>query len=101
MKKLFCTLRDRWKAKTPILFSRIIKLSIGIGAAAAAIQTAFNTNSIEAPAWWLRVMPYLVGAGAGASVVAKLTQQYDKNNNPIRKDKEVSDDELDESEIES
>jgi hypothetical protein len=43
------------------------------------------TNNIDEPEWWLQAMPYIVGIGAGAGAVAKLTQQYDKNNRPIRK----------------
>jgi formate-dependent nitrite reductase membrane component NrfD len=87
MKKLFSTLKDRWTAKTPLVFSRIIKLSMGVSAVAIAIQTALITASAEAPEWWNSSLPYLIGAGAGASTVAKLTQRYDKRGNPIRKTK--------------
>lgn len=85
--KIFKELHDRWKAKTPLLFSRIIKIAMSIGVTAAAIQTALMELGVESPEWWVKVLPYLVGAGAGASAVAKLTQQYDKDNKPI-KDKE-------------
>lgn len=85
VRELFRVLRRRWKAKTPLIFSRIIKLSVGIGLTAAAIQTAITSAGIDAPDWWVKVLPYLIGAGAGASTVAKLTQQYDQDDNSIQK----------------
>ena len=84
IRELFVILRNRWKAKTPLIFKRIIKLSIGIGLTAAAIQTSIVSAGLDAPEWWMKILPYLIGAGAGASTVAKLTQQYDQDNNPIQ-----------------
>lgn len=85
MKRLFIILRDRWQAKTPLIFSRIIKIAMGIGMTAAAIQAELMRTGADTPDWWVTILPYLVGAGAGASAVAKLTQQYDRNNRPVRK----------------
>ena len=85
MKRLFSTLKSRWKAKTPLIFSRIIKLSIGTSSTALAIHAAISTAGVEAPDWWTSALPYLIGAGAGAGAVAKLTQQYDSHGNPVRK----------------
>lgn len=87
MEKLFRTLRDRWQARTPLIFSRIIKLAVGISTVAVAIQTALSAVNADVPEWWSASLPYLVGAGAGAASVAKLTQQYDKNNRPIHRKK--------------
>ena len=87
MKKLFETLHDRWKAKTPLIFSRIIKIAIAISTIAIAIQTALVTAGAEIPEWWSSVFPYFVGAGAGMAAVAKLTQQYDNEGNPIKTSK--------------
>ncbi len=84
MKELITTLYNRWKAKTPIIFKRIIKLSIGISTVALAIHSAITSLGLEVPEWWLDVLPYLVGAGAGAGAVAKLTQQYDEDGNPMQ-----------------
>lgn len=85
MMKLFRTLKDRWQAKTPLIFSRIIKLAVGVSTVSIAIQTALSTINADIPEWWSASLPYFVGAGAGAASVAKLTQQYDRNNRPIRK----------------
>lgn len=87
IRRVFRTLRDRWTAKTPRIFSWIIRFAVGVSTTAVAIQTAINTVGAEAPEWWTVSLPYLVGAGAGAATVAKLTQKYDKNNRPIRKTK--------------
>lgn len=84
---LFRELRDRWRAKTPAIFSGIIKVSIGCSTIAMAIQTALVTAGAEVPEWWASMFPYFVGAGAGMAAVAKLTQQYDRHGNPIRKRK--------------
>ncbi len=86
LKELFNTLHSRWKAKTPLIFKRIIKISIGVSTASIAIQTAFTEYGIEPPAWWMQTLPYLIGAGVGAGAVAKLTQQYDNDGNPIKPD---------------
>ena len=94
MKKLFIILRDRWMAKTPLIFSRIIKIAMGIGMTAAAIQAELIRTGAETPDWWVNILPYLVGAGAGASAVAKLTQQYDKDNKPVRKPRKHRDGEV-------
>lgn len=89
MKKLFLTLRNRWQAKTPLIFSRIIKIAVGMSTVAVAIQTALTAAGAAAPEWWDIVFPYFVGAGAGMATIAKLTQQYDKDNNPIQKKKRM------------
>ena len=94
MKKLFIILCDRWRAKTPLIFSRIIKIAMGIGMTAAAIQAELIRTGAETPDWWVNILPYLVGAGAGASAVAKLTQQYDKDNKPVRKPRKRKDGEV-------
>ena len=90
MKKLFLTLHDRWQAKTPLIFRRIIKIAITLSTSAIAIHTTCTSINVDEPEWWLRAMPYLVGMGIGAGAVAKLTQQYDKDNNPVKKDKKKS-----------
>jgi len=87
IKGLFGTLHDRWKAKTPLIFSRIIKIAIAISTIAIAIQTALVTAGAEIPEWWSSVFPYFVGAGAGMAAVAKLTQQYDNEGNPVKTSK--------------
>lgn len=87
IKSLFIMLRDRWKAKTPLIFSRIIKLAMAISTIAIAIQTALVTAGADIPEWWSTIFPYFVGAAAGMVAVAKLTQQYDRNGNPVKTNK--------------
>lgn len=77
------TLQNRWRAKTPIIFSRIIKIAVTLSASAIAIHTTCTNIGIDEPEWWLKAMPYLIGVGIGGGAVAKLTQQYDDNGNPI------------------
>lgn len=88
MKKLFRTLKDRWRAKTPPIFSRIIKIAVAISTVSIAIQTALSAVNADIPEWWSVSLPYLVGAGAGAASVAKLTQQHDKERRPSHKMRE-------------
>lgn len=87
IKSLFIMLRDRWKAKTPLIFSRIIKLAMAISTIAIAIQTALVTAGADIPEWWSTIFPYFVGTAAGMVAVAKLTQQYDRNGNPVKTNK--------------
>ena len=87
IKSLFDLLYDRWKAKTPLLFSRIIKIAMALNTIAIAIQTALVAAGADVPEWWASVFPYFVGFGAGMAAVAKLTQQYDSDGNPIKSDK--------------
>ncbi len=84
---MFKELYSRWKAKTPLLFSGIIKVAVGCSTVAIAIQTALVTAGANIPEWWTAIFPYFVGVGAGMAAVAKLTQQYDRNGNPIQTDK--------------
>lgn len=80
-------LRDRWKSQTPLVFSRIIKVAMALSTTAIAIQTALMTAGAEIPDWWLSIFPYFVGIGAGMAAVAKLTQRYDSEGNPIKTNK--------------
>ena len=82
--RLFKELCERWRAKTPLLFSDIIKVAVGCSTVAIAIQTALVTAGADIPEWWSSIFPYFVGAGAGMATVAKLTRQYDENGDPIK-----------------
>lgn len=68
-------IRQRWKAKMPKFFKWIVGLGSGIAAVALAIQMSLNSAGANIPDWWTTLYPYLIGAGAGMSAVAKLTQE--------------------------
>lgn len=78
---------DRWRAQTPLLFKRIIKIALSISAIALGINGALEMGHADIPIWWSVVYPYLIGVPAGMSVIAKFTQEYDENGNPKRKEK--------------
>ena len=78
----------RWKAKTPKIFKRIIKFALAISGLAIAVHGALVAAGAVEPDWWTAIYPYLIGVPAGMASVAKITQSYDENGNPIYEDKE-------------
>lgn len=86
MTKIFKNLRTRWKAKTPRIFKWIIKIALSISGVSIAIHSALMTAGANEPEWWMGIYPYLVGVPAGMAAVAKITQTYDNNGNPILND---------------
>ena len=93
MKKFLTHIVDRWRAKTPKIFKRIIQVALAISGMAIAINAAMATANATAPAWWDIVYPYVVGVPAGMASVAKLTQKYDKDGNPVYEDNNIEEDE--------
>lgn len=77
---------SRWKAKTPLIFKRIIQVCLSISGIAISIHGALAAAGAEEPAWFTFVYPYLVGVPAGMASVAKITQTYDHNGNPVYED---------------
>jgi len=76
MNKTFRHTIERWQANTPRFFKNIIYIAIIIATSAIGVQTTLvNTNS-TIPHLWEEAYPYLIGIGAGASAVAKLTREY-------------------------
>lgn len=81
MKKIFKTIRGRWTAEMPKIFSWIFRASLAVSGTALAIQTAFQTGGANVPEWWSVVYPYLIGVGAGMASVAKLTREGNDTDN--------------------
>lgn len=69
------TIRERWKARVPKFFKWIMGVGTGVAAVALAIQMALNSAGANIPDWWATIYPYLIGAGAGMTAVAKLTRE--------------------------
>lgn len=67
----------------PKFFSRICWICSLISGAALAANTAIMAGGGVAPEWWDSAYPYLLGIPAGMAFVAKFTQGYDQNGNPI------------------
>ena len=76
MKKIFYTIRERWKAQIPLFFKWVMGIGTGVAATALAIQMALDTGNAVAPEWWTKIYPYLIGIGAGMTASAKFTQKH-------------------------
>ncbi len=85
MKKFWQTLRSRWRNHMPKFFSRICWVCALISGTALAANTAVQAGGGTTHEWWNELYPYLLGVPAGMAFVAKFTQNYDKNGEPIRK----------------
>lgn len=83
MKKAWNNLKQRWKARTPRIFKWIIKVALGVSGVSIAIHSALMAAGAAEPMWWQEIYPYLVGVPAGMAAVAKITQTYDKDGNPV------------------
>ena len=79
-------LRQRWHNAMPKFFRRICWVSALIGGTALAANTAITSGGGTTHEWWNDIYPYLLGIPAGAAFVAKFTQNYDKNGNPIKQE---------------
>lgn len=86
MKKFWQTIHDRWRNAMPKFFSRICWVCALISGTALAANTAVQAGGGTTHEWWNELYPYLLGVPAGMAFVAKFTQNYDKNGDPIRKD---------------
>lgn len=83
--KFLETLRSRWQNTMPKFFSRICWACTLISGTALAANTAITAGGGTTHAWWDNVYPYLLGIPAGMAFVAKFTQNYDQNGNPVEK----------------
>lgn len=86
MKKFWQIIHDRWRNHMPKFFSRICWVCALISGTALAANTAVQAGGGTTHEWWNELYPYLLGVPAGMAFVAKFTQNYDKNGEPIRKD---------------
>lgn len=78
-------LRQRWNNAMPKFFRKVCWLSALIGGTALAINTAVTSGGGSTHEWWNDIYPYLIGVPAGAAFVAKFTQNYDSDGNPVKK----------------
>lgn len=82
--KLIDTLKQRWQNAMPKFF-RIIAWTCGlVSGTALAVNEAMQIAGAEPHEWWTDIFPYLVGVPAGMLFVAKFTQGYDQNGNPVK-----------------
>lgn len=84
--KLLETLRNRWRNTMPRFFRIICWICSLISGAALAANTAITAGGGTAHEWWNDLYPYLLGIPAGMAFVAKFTQNYDKNGNPVKQE---------------
>ena len=78
-------LRQRWSNAMPKFFKKVCWLSALVGGTALAVNTAIMSGGGSTHEWWQDIYPYLIGIPAGAAFVAKFTQNYDHDGNPIKK----------------
>lgn len=78
-------LRQRWTNTMPKFFRWVCYISAFVGGTALAVNTAIVAGGGTTHEWWNDIYPYLLGVPAGAAFVAKFTQNYDREGNPIKK----------------
>lgn len=77
MTKFFKELKERWKAKTPIFWKKIMEWAIGIGTSAVAVIGAdkmFDLQSYGVPTDVFTVAGYIIVACAAVGLSAKITK---------------------------
>ena len=79
------TVRQRWSNTMPKFFKVILCVSALISGTALAVNTAIVAGGGVTHEWWNEVYPYLLGIPAGAAFVAKFTQTYGKDGEPVGK----------------
>ena len=79
--RIYKTIKDRWKAESPILFKRITSIGCTISAIAISVNLALAASGANEPQWWVNIFPYLVGIPAGMAAVAKLTKENGRQDN--------------------
>lgn len=84
MRKFWNLITSRWQNAMPKFFSRICWVCALVSGTALAVNTAITAGGGTPHEWWTDIYPYLLGIPAGAAFVAKFTQNYDQNGNPIK-----------------
>jgi len=83
MKKFWNLLRTRWQNTMPKFFRNICWVGTLVSGTALAVNTAITAGGGTTHEWWNDIYPYLLGIPAGMAFVAKFTQNYDHNGQPI------------------
>lgn len=81
------TIRQRWSNTMPKFFKVILCVSALVSGTALAVNTAIVAGGGVTHEWWNELYPYLLGIPAGAAFVAKFTQTYSKDGEPVGKNK--------------
>ena len=71
----------------PKFFKVILCISALVSGTALAVNTAITAGGGVTHEWWNELYPYLLGIPAGAAFVAKFTQTYGKDGEPVGKNK--------------
>ena len=79
------TIRQRWSNTMPKFFKVILCVSALVSGTALAVNTAITAGGGVTHEWWNELYPYLLGIPAGAAFVAKFTQTYGKDGEPVGK----------------
>ena len=80
-------LRQRWNNAMPKFFRVICWSCALVSGTALAVNTAIVAGGGIPHEWWSDIYPYLLGIPAGMAFVAKFTQNYDRNGNPVNKER--------------
>jgi len=80
-------LKGRWSNTMPKFFKGILCICALISGTALAVNTAIVAGGGVTHEWWNEIYPYLLGIPAGAAFVAKFTQTYGKDGEPVKKRK--------------
>lgn len=83
----FDVLKERWSNKMPKFFKGVLCICALISGTALAVNTAIVAGGGVTHEWWNDIYPYLLGIPAGAAFVAKFTQTYGKDGEPVKKRK--------------
>ena len=83
IKEFWNTLIHRWQNAMPRFFRNICWTCTLISGTALAVNTAITAGGGVTHEWWNDIYPYLLGIPAGMAFVAKFTQNYDRNGNPV------------------
>ena len=83
----FDVLKQRWTNTMPKFFKVVLCICALISGTALAVNTAIVAGGGVTHEWWNEIYPYLLGIPAGAAFVAKFTQTYGKDGEPVKKRK--------------
>ena len=72
---VFSTIKERWKAETPIFFNGVKKLAVSIGTPCMAIWVANSSLTLDLPSILLTICKYSIAICASMGITAQLTKQ--------------------------
>jgi len=68
------TIKERWKAETPLFFKEIRKFSLAIGSSCTAVWMVNSNLDLELPVIILSVCKYSIAFCAAMGLTAQLTK---------------------------